>query len=122
MNVYRRLLGYSFKYKYRLITGVVLSFFVSILNGASLTSVIPIFNAIGKGGKADFQISLTKKESIALKDREEGKELEAIQKIEALVADIKIKTNFYLTTLPKDQLVLLFVYSSFPSTLQNFYS
>ncbi|MGJ4745339.1 ABC transporter ATP-binding protein [Leptospira sp. SA-E8] len=114
MNVYRRLLGYSFKYKYRLITGVVLSFFVSILNGASLTSVIPIFNAIGKGGKADFQITLTKKESIALKDREEGKELEAIQKIEALTADIKIKTNYYLTTLPKDQLVLLFCLFIFP--------
>ncbi|EMP09000.1 hypothetical protein LEP1GSC124_4486 [Leptospira interrogans serovar Pyrogenes str. 200701872] len=38
--------------------GIVLSFLVSILNGASLTSLIPIFDSLGTGEKTNFEISL----------------------------------------------------------------
>ncbi|TGK01316.1 ABC transporter ATP-binding protein [Leptospira langatensis] len=114
MNVYRRLLGYSFKYKYRLITGVVLSFLVSILNGASLTSIIPIFDAIGKGGKADFQITLTKKDRTVLDVQNSGKEVEGLQRLELILAEAKVSANGYLSSLPKDQLVLLFCLFIFP--------
>ncbi len=114
MNVYRRLLGYSFKYKYRLITGIVLSFFVSVLNGASLTSIIPIFDAIGKGGKADFEISLTKKDKAVLEKNDKQESLEGFEKMELLLAETKVSLNRYLSSLPKDQLVWLFCLFIFP--------
>lgn len=114
MNVYRRLLGYSFKYKYRLITGIVLSFLVSVLNGASLTSIIPIFDAIGKGGKADFEISLTKKDKAVLEKKEKQESLEGLEKVELLLAETKLSLNAYLISLPKDKLVLMFCLFIFP--------
>ncbi|EPG72826.1 ABC transporter transmembrane region [Leptospira fainei serovar Hurstbridge str. BUT 6] len=114
MNVYRRLLGYSFKYKYRLLTGIVLSFLVSILNGASLTSIIPIFDAIGKGGKTDFEISLTKKDKLLLERKSSGEILTGLDQVEGYLASAKVETNEYLHSLSKDQLVLLFCWIIFP--------
>ncbi|TGK12025.1 ABC transporter ATP-binding protein [Leptospira fletcheri] len=114
MNVYRRLLGYSFKYKYRLLTGIVLSFLVSILNGASLTSIIPIFDAIGKGGKAEFEISLTKKDRALLDRKSSGEALAGLDTIEVYLAEKKTDTNRFLASLPKDRLVLLFCWIVFP--------
>ncbi|EQA35597.1 ABC transporter, ATP-binding protein [Leptospira inadai serovar Lyme str. 10] len=114
MNVYRRLLGYSFKYKYRLLTGIVLSFLVSILNGASLTSIIPIFDTIGKGGKTEFEISLTKKDKLLLERKSSGETLTGLDQIEGYLASAKVKTNEYLHSLSKDQLVLLFCWIIFP--------
>lgn len=115
MNIYKRLLKYSFKYKYRLTSGIVLSFFVSVLNGASLTSLIPIFDSLGTGEKTNFEISLTKKDKALLQRLQEEDFFSRTELIELRLAEWKIRLNSSLKNMSHDQLVLLFVLSFFPS-------
>lgn len=56
-----RLLSYSFRYRSRFIAGVVLSFFVAVLNGLSLTMFVPLFDALGDRN-AVFLIQVTESE------------------------------------------------------------
>ncbi|MBM9578260.1 ABC transporter ATP-binding protein [Leptospira sp. 201903070] len=114
MNIYKRLLKYSFKYKYRLISGVVLSFLVSVLNGASLTSLIPIFDSLGTGEKTSFEISLTKKDKALIQRYEEKDSFSSVESIELKLAQWKIKLNSSLKTMSHDELVLLFCFIVFP--------
>ncbi|PJZ71388.1 ABC transporter permease [Leptospira perolatii] len=114
MNVYRRLLKYSFKYKYRLITGIVLSFLVSVLNAASLTSLIPVFDSLGTGEKTNFEITLTKKDKALLEKKAAHESLNTVDEIEVAFAEYKIKANDFFRSLPQDQLVLLFCMVVFP--------
>lgn len=114
MNIYKRLLKYSFKYKYRLTLGIVLSFLVSILNGASLTSLIPIFDSLGTGEKTNFEISLTKKDKILLQRLEEKESFTSVESIELKLAQWKIQLNSSLKKMSHDELVLLFCFIVFP--------
>lgn len=114
MNIYKRLLKYSFKYKYRLTLGIVLSFLVSILNGASLTSLIPIFDSLGTGEKTNFEISLTKKDKTLLQRLEEKESFTSVESIELKLAQWKIQLNSSLKKMSHDELVLLFCFIVFP--------
>ncbi|MBE8363613.1 ABC transporter ATP-binding protein [Leptospira borgpetersenii] len=114
MNIYKRLLKYSFKYKYRLTSGIVLSFFVSVLNGASLTSLIPIFDSLGTGEKTNFEISLTKKDKALLQRLQEKDSFSRTESIELRFAEWKIRLNSSLKNMSHDQLVLLFCFVVFP--------
>ncbi|WP_167883320.1 ABC transporter ATP-binding protein [Leptospira yasudae] len=114
MNIYKRLLKYSFKYKYRLISGIVLSFLVSVLNGASLTSLIPIFDSLGTGEKTNFEISLTKKDKALIQRYEEKDSFTSVESIELQLAHWKVKLNSSLKTMSHDELVLLFCFIVFP--------
>ncbi|WP_167882561.1 ABC transporter ATP-binding protein [Leptospira kmetyi] len=114
MNIYKRLLKYSFKYKYRLISGIVLSFLVSVLNGASLTSLIPIFDSLGTGEKTNFEISLTKKDKALLQRQEEKDSFTSVESIELQLAEWKVQLNSSLKTMSHDELVLLFCFIVFP--------
>ncbi|EMY79285.1 ABC transporter transmembrane region [Leptospira weilii serovar Ranarum str. ICFT] len=114
MNIYKRLLKYSFKYKYRLTSGIVLSFLVSVLNGASLTSLIPIFDSLGTGEKTNFEISLTKKDKSLLQRSEENDSFSNVESIELRLAVWKVQLNSSLKKMSHDQLVLLFCFIVFP--------
>ncbi|EMJ92132.1 ABC transporter ATP-binding protein [Leptospira alstonii] len=114
MNIYKRLLKYSFKYKYRLTSGIVLSFLVSVLNGASLTSLIPIFDSLGTGEKTNFEISLTKKDKALLQRSEESDFFSSVESIELKLAEWKVQLNSSLKKMSHDQLVLLFCFIVFP--------
>ncbi|MDI7225162.1 ABC transporter ATP-binding protein [Leptospira santarosai] len=114
MNIYKRLLKYSFKYKYRLTLGIVLSFFVSVLNGASLTSLIPIFDSLGTGEKTNFEISLTKKDKTLLQRLQENDSFSRTESVELRLAKWKVRLNSSLKKMSHDQLVLLFCFVVFP--------
>ncbi|WP_167882814.1 ABC transporter ATP-binding protein [Leptospira yasudae] len=114
MNIYKRLLKYSFKYKYRLISGIVLSFLVSVLNGASLTSLIPIFDSLGTGEKTNFEISLTKKDKALIQRYEEKDSFTSVESIELRLAHWKVQLNSSLKKMSHDELVLLFCFIVFP--------
>ncbi|MCG6166699.1 ABC transporter ATP-binding protein [Leptospira sanjuanensis] len=114
MNIYKRLLKYSFKYKYRLISGIVLSFLVSVLNGASLTSLIPIFDSLGTGEKTNFEISLTKKDKALIQRYEEKHSFTSVESIELQLAHWKVQLNSSLKKMSHDELVLLFCFIVFP--------
>lgn len=49
-----RLLGYLLRYRFRIGLGVVFSFLVSIANLASITALVPVFNAIGESGPIEI--------------------------------------------------------------------
>lgn len=63
MRHFLRLLGYSFNYRTPFLLGVLVSFFVAILNGVSLTTFYPLFDALGdKGGGEPFVIQFSETE------------------------------------------------------------
>ncbi|WP_061226657.1 ABC transporter ATP-binding protein [Leptospira interrogans] len=94
--------------------GIVLSFLVSILNGASLTSLIPIFDSLGTGEKTNFEISLTKKDKTLLQRLEEKESFTSVESIELKLAQWKIQLNSSLKKMSHDELVLLFCFIVFP--------
>ncbi|EQA62060.1 ABC transporter transmembrane region [Leptospira alexanderi serovar Manhao 3 str. L 60] len=94
--------------------GIVLSFFVSVLNGASLTSLIPIFDSLGTGEKTNFEISLTKKDKALLQRLQEKDSFSRTESIELRLAEWKIRLNSSLKNMSHDQLVLLFCFVVFP--------
>jgi ATP-binding cassette subfamily B protein/subfamily B ATP-binding cassette protein MsbA len=112
MGVYHRIFQYCLRYKGRLIAGLVLSFFVSIFNGLSLTSLIPIFDSLGEG-KAEFQIQLTKKDQYWIKNpnlEPQGN----FESVERFLAQTKKKINDRLSGMEKDELVFFFCSLIFP--------
>ncbi|EMF81230.1 ABC transporter transmembrane region [Leptospira weilii serovar Topaz str. LT2116] len=94
--------------------GIVLSFFVSVLNGASLTSLIPIFDSLGTGEKTNFEISLTKKDKALLQRLQEKDSFSRTESIELRLAEWKIRLNSSLKNMSHDQLVILFCFVVFP--------
>ncbi len=58
MKTFFRLLSYTFRYKWRFIAGVVVAFFVAVLNGMSLTAFVPLFEALGDR-EAYYEIQFT---------------------------------------------------------------
>ncbi len=47
MRPFLRLLSYTMKYRWRFIGGIMVSFVVAVLNGLSLTTFVPLFDALG---------------------------------------------------------------------------
>lgn len=47
MSTFLRLISYALRYRRRFVAGVVVAFFVALLNGLSLTAFIPLFEALG---------------------------------------------------------------------------
>jgi ABC-type multidrug transport system fused ATPase/permease subunit len=58
VKIFFRLFSYAFRYKALFLTGVVFSFFVALLNGVSLTGLVPLFDALGEKKDA-FEIQFT---------------------------------------------------------------
>ncbi|TGN20729.1 ABC transporter ATP-binding protein [Leptospira idonii] len=108
MKIYRKLWPYLVKYKYRLSFGIFLSIFVSIFNGVSLTSLIPIFNSLGTGDNYKFQIALTSRDNVVLEKSKSGKDLEGYEYGEWLFAKGKTSLNEELAKKDPDKLVFLF--------------
>ncbi len=108
MKIYQKLWPYLVRYKYRLSFGIFLSIFVSIFNGASLTSLIPIFDSLGTGENYKFQISLTKKDEGLLRDFKTPDQLTGITYWEWKFAKLKISVNEELSNKKPDDLVYLF--------------
>lgn len=114
MKVYSRLFSYVSKYKGRLIAGIFLSFFVSIFNGASLTTLIPIFDSLGAGDNYKFQFTITKKDLRNLELKEKGIPISRLEEAEILFTELKLSLNSYFQTKTPDELVLLFSMIVFP--------
>lgn len=114
VNYFRRLLKYSLQYKGRLFLGILLSFFVALFNGISLTSMVPIFDSMGSSESYKFQISMTKRDITVLKMMEEGNSLNSIERIEWNLAHLKKKLNAHFATLSPNEIVFFFVTLVFP--------
>ncbi|MCG9876719.1 MAG: ABC transporter ATP-binding protein/permease [Leptospiraceae bacterium] len=114
MIVYKRLLKYVLKYKFSLFFGIFLSFLVSIFNGASLTTLIPIFDSLGTGENYKFQFTITKKDLANLKRLESPQKITKFQSLEIKFSQIKTELNDYFSKQSTDELVYLFCLIVFP--------
>lgn len=114
MPIFRRLLKYSFKYKFRLLTGLILSLFVSIFNGVSLTSMIPIFDSMSANKNYKFHIAFTKRDDAAIKKFISGEPLTRIETIEYKFANLKKEVNDYFSNKSPGEVVKIFVILVFP--------
>lgn len=114
MRIYRRLLKYVSKYKYRLSTGIVLAFFVSVFNGASLTGMIPIFDSLGSAKDYKFKISITSRDKKVLKKQEEGQKLGKLEFLELKVAKLKLRVNKKFSKMTPEEVIFLFISLVFP--------
>ncbi len=108
MDLYKRLFPYLLKYKFRLGVGIFLSFFVSIFNGASLTSLIPIFDSLGAGDQYKFEIALTKRDQFLLQGSSQGKDFQGFEAVELFLATTKSRINIHFADKTPDELVLIF--------------
>ncbi|HMV78419.1 MAG TPA: ABC transporter ATP-binding protein [Leptospiraceae bacterium] len=114
MKIFRRLLRYSFHYKGRLITGILLSFLVSIFNGASLTSMVPIFDSMGTSKDYKFRISYTKRDLDLFGKQSANEKLSRIESIELYGAVLKKRINDYFENKTPDEVAVTFVILVFP--------
>jgi subfamily B ATP-binding cassette protein MsbA len=114
MLVYKRLLKYVLKYKFSLVFGIFLSFLVSVFNGASLTTLIPIFDSLGTGENYKFQFTITKKDTSILEKDKIGDDLQGLQYLELRMARAKIDLNDFFNKMSTDELVFLFCLIVFP--------
>ncbi len=65
MKIFLRLISYTLKYRGRFALGVIVSFFVAVLNGMSLTAFVPLFDALGDRQEY-FEIQFTTSERVIL--------------------------------------------------------
>jgi ABC-type multidrug transport system fused ATPase/permease subunit len=93
--VFRRLLSYSLKYKVRFSVGIVFAFMTAIFNAASLTVLVPLFDAIGAGKTHNFRLELTLPEKkIIAKERIFGSDsLDGLEKLKKIIIEFKEKIN-----------------------------
>lgn len=114
MKIYSRLFKYISRYKYRLFGGIFLSLLVSFFNGASITSLIPIFDTLGQGSEYKFQISLTKNDKNVLLKESKGIALSRLEKGELFLSQWKVKLNQKFNQMTPDELVIFFCLIVFP--------
>ncbi|MCZ8157792.1 MAG: ABC transporter ATP-binding protein [Leptospira sp.] len=108
MKIYGQLWPYLIKYKYKLSLGVFLSIFVSIFNGASLTSLIPIFDSLGSGENYKFQLALTKIDQEMLRKKESDLPPYTWEHGQFLFAQTKSYINAELARRTAEEMVYLF--------------
>ena len=66
MKTFLRVISYALRYRRRFWAGVVVAFFVALLNGLSLTAFIPLFEALGDK-REFFEIAFTTSERAILR-------------------------------------------------------
>ncbi|MCB1189159.1 MAG: ABC transporter ATP-binding protein [Leptospiraceae bacterium] len=95
MRIFRRLISYSLRYKYRFLAGVVCALFTAILNAISLTALIPLFDSLDSSKKEGFKFEFTIPEkNILLKERFFGEDsLDGLERIKRLIIDFKQSVN-----------------------------
>ena len=102
------------KYRFRLFLGIVLSLFVSIFNGLSLTSMVPIFDSMSGNKNYKFQLTITKKDQSSLEKEASNQVLSRFDEASIEFVKLKLRLNAYLHKLNPDEVVLLFVCIAFP--------
>jgi ATP-binding cassette, subfamily B, bacterial len=95
MKFFLRLLRYSIYYRNRFALGIVFALLTALLNGISLTAMIPLFDSLGADKNTRFQLDLTLPEKIIqFKQVTFGeKSLDGLERLKGLIIDVKLKIN-----------------------------
>lgn len=105
--VFRRLLSYSLKYKARFTLGVIFALFTALFNAASLTVMVPLFDALGSGKNHNFRLELTLPEKgIITKEALFGSEsLDGLEKMKKIIIDFKQSINERIKNMEPKEIV-----------------
>jgi len=105
--IFRRLLSYSLKYKTRFSIGIVFAFMTALFNAASLTILVPLFDALGAGKNHNFRLELTLPEKkILIKEKLFGKDsLDGLERIKRLIIEFKENVNFKIKDMEPKEIV-----------------
>jgi ATP-binding cassette, subfamily B, bacterial len=95
MKYFIRLLKYSIHYKNRFVLGIIFALMTALLNGVSLTAMIPLFDSLGADKKERFQLeySLTER-VIQFKESTFGYEsLDGLERLKRIIILAKDEIN-----------------------------
>ncbi|MBP7280346.1 MAG: ABC transporter ATP-binding protein [Leptospiraceae bacterium] len=107
MKIFRRLLSYSLKYKYRFVAGILFAILTALINASSITILIPLFDALGSEKKTDFHLDYTIPEyHILIKEKMFGrKSLDGLEKIKRLIIVLKFRVNKKIRNMDSTEIV-----------------
>lgn len=107
MKYFYRLLQYSIHYKNRFVLGIIFALLTALLNGVSLTALIPLFDSLGADQKTRFQFELTLPEKVIIfKEETFGiKSLDGLERLKKIIILVKLEINEYTKDMEPKEVV-----------------
>jgi ATP-binding cassette subfamily B protein/subfamily B ATP-binding cassette protein MsbA len=107
MKIFRRLLSYSLKYKYRFMAGILFAVLTALINASSITILIPLFDALGSEKKTNFHLDFTVPEyNILIKEKMFGRDsLDGLEKLKRLIIVLKFRVNNTIKDMDSTEIV-----------------
>ncbi|TGN20370.1 ABC transporter ATP-binding protein [Leptospira idonii] len=116
MKYFLRLMSYSLRYKNRFVLGLVFALLTAILNGISLTSLIPLFDALGSDKSKRFHLELTGPEkTILFEEVYLGEDfIDGLDRIKLLIISAKLQINDVTKDMEPKEVVWAVCFAVFP--------
>ncbi|MDZ4725095.1 MAG: ABC transporter ATP-binding protein [Leptospira sp.] len=116
MKYFIRLMKYSFNYRNRFVLGLVFALLTAILNGISLTSLVPLFDSLGGDTTKRLHFELTNPEkTILVEEIYMGEEfLDGLDRIKRVIISIKLQLNEYTKDMEPKEVVWTVCIAVFP--------
>jgi len=116
MKYFLRLMSYSFHYKNRFILGIVFALLTALLNGISLTSLVPLFDSLGGESSKRFHFELTNPEkTILVEEIYMGPDfLDGLDRIKRVIISLKLQLNEFTKDLEPKEVVWTVCIAVFP--------
>jgi len=107
---------YSFNYRNRFVLGLVFALLTAILNGISLTSLVPLFDSLGGDTTKRLHFELTNPEkTILVEEIYMGEEfLDGLDRIKRVIISIKLQLNEYTKDMEPKEVVWTVCIAVFP--------
>lgn len=116
MKYFLRLLSYSVHYRERFVLGLVFALLTAVLNGISLTALIPLFDSLGGDKNNRFHLDLTLPEkTILVQEVLLGADsLDGLERIKRLIISAKLQINDFTKDMEPKEVVWAVCIAVFP--------
>lgn len=109
-------MSYSFRYKNRFLLGLVFALLTALLNGISLTSLVPLFDSLGGESSKRLHFELTNPEkTILVEEIYMGPEfLDGLDRIKRVIISLKLQLNEFTKDMEPREVVWTVCIAVFP--------
>ncbi len=116
MKYFLRLMSYSLNYKHRFVLGLIFALLTALLNGISLTSLVPLFDSLGGDSSKRLHFELTNPEkTILVEEIYMGPEfLDGLDRIKRIIISIKLQLNEFTKDMEPKEIVWAVCIAVFP--------
>ncbi|EMY62868.1 ABC transporter ATP-binding protein [Leptospira terpstrae] len=116
MKYFLRLLSYSVRYRERFVLGLVFALLTAVLNGISLTALIPLFDSLGGDKNNRFHLDLTLPEkTILVQEVLLGADsLDGLERIKRVIISAKLQINEFTADMEPKEVVWAVCVAVFP--------